>query len=353
MGIDMKKILIIFQLGIVIFVNSCSSSFVSSQNSKYPNSPNIDKWKKSTINIECATDSKSYNEQIKIMEDNFDKLKRGEINPESLTTYYGKDIRFQGTALYVEYQNKKFLVTARHVLHDTLNARRYIESELDWNARAKINLSNDELKRIINNSQKEIFSNIFRVQSLDEFISNKGSLTISENLMNLGAGGYDNSSYTFSEPEIDLAVISLKRETIFIKDLETNGYRAVTLDSIWNYPLKEGDDLFCIGYPVTTSPIIKLNQPQAIKNWSSSTISLPTFSFGKVAMNNKLLTFFLGDLSIYPGNSGGPAINNDNLVGIVSAQPLFKNQNIPFAYIIKIDFLKTLLDEQIKKDNKY
>ena len=171
--------------------------------------------------------------------------------------------------------------------------------------------------------------------------------------MNLRAGGYDNSSYTFSEPEIDLAVISLKRETDFVKDLETNGYQAVTIDSIWNYPLQEGDDLFCIGYPVTTSPIIKLNQPQAIKNWSSSTISLPTVSFGKIAMNNKLLTFFLGDLSIYPGNSGGPAINNDNLVGIVSAQPLFKNQNIPFAYIIKINFLKTLLDEQIKKDNKY
>jgi S1-C subfamily serine protease len=71
------------------------------------------------------------------------------------------------------------------------------------------------------------------------------------------------------------------------------------------------------------------------------------------------LPFFWVDMSIFPGNSGGPLIEKDRLVGVVSAQatvPIDDVPNvrtrIPFGRIIKSKFVHTLLEMQEKKDRR-
>jgi hypothetical protein len=70
------------------------------------------------------------------------------------------------------------------------------------------------------------------------------------------------------------------------------------------------------------------------------------------------LPFFWADMSIYPGNSGGPVIEGDKIVGIVSGQPTIPVEDseklrtrIPFGKIIKAKFIADLLSIQEQKDS--
>lgn len=353
------KILIFF---IIPFFIQCSSGLT--QNNSVKNNLslgieeeiNINKWKNATIHLESATDSKTFEEQQNINRDNLNHLQSGEISLEeySRRSYTGKDVRFRGSALFIEYDNKKYLVTARHVLHDTLGASRYLKLRREFYNKAQITLTNDDYKKLLIESEKEIFNIIFRVPKLDEIINEKGKIATQEFLMVLQAGGYDYAPYTFSKPELDLAVISLEadsRTKPFLIDLEKNGYKPIIIDSLSTKSIKEGDEIFCIGYPKTTSPLYRINLPKAMANWSSSLISLPTISFGNIAMLHQILPFYWGDISVYPGNSGGPVIKNDNLIGIVSEQAILDKQRIPFAKIIKIEYLLDIIKQQQIKDN--
>jgi hypothetical protein len=65
-------------------------------------------------------------------------------------------------------------------------------------------------------------------------------------------------------------------------------------------------------------------------------------------------------MSIFPGNSGGPIIWKDRLVGVVSAQAtvpidgvLSVSTRIPFGKIIKSQFARTLLGMQTEKDEQF
>ena len=73
-------------------------------------------------------------------------------------------------------------------------------------------------------------------------------------------------------------------------------------------------------------------------------------------MTNQHLNYFWVDMSIYPGNSGGPVIVDDKLVGIVSAQPTLNAEKsqlrfrVPFGKIIHAEHLFPLLELQELKD---
>ena len=71
------------------------------------------------------------------------------------------------------------------------------------------------------------------------------------------------------------------------------------------------------------------------------------------------LPFYWADMSIYPGNSGGPVVANDLLVGVVSAQATLPidevpdvRTRIPFGRIIKTSFVRALLEVQAHKDQR-
>ena len=86
-------------------------------------------------------------------------------------------------------------------------------------------------------------------------------------------------------------------------------------------------------------------------------------------MLHKNLEYFWADMSIFGGNSGAPVIEADKLVGIVSALAttalaasvaeddenfhVYGRTPLPFGKMIKAHYIKALLEEQIKKDQRY
>jgi len=185
-------------------------------------------------------------------------------------------------------------------------------------------------------------------------IINKDQLIGMNFLMNLDAGGSE--FYRFSEKDIDLAVISLNSpfHKLFAKTILDLGFEPISSEKIIDQPTSEGSDIYSIGFPSVTSVLLdrrKLIDRRILNsNWESWFASEPTFSFGKVAMLNRILNYFLCDMSVYPGNSGSPVIQDDKLVGIVSAQPLLENQRVLFAIVIKAEFIRSLLDNLYKRD---
>ena len=112
-----------------------------------------------------------------------------------------------------------------------------------------------------------------------------------------------------------------------------------------------------VGYPDGVSVLGRLTRTDAAAHWSSSHFSLPVVSYGRIAMLHDALSFFWADVSIYPGNSGGALVEDDRLVGIVSAQAVTPVHGvdgavvrIPFARVMRAELLRDLLDTQLQKD---
>lgn len=320
----------------------------------------LDKWKQAVIHLECATDSEHFYDRIKRMDEQRTLLDQGKIRIEEFAEEIvgrSRDIRSHGTALFLHHAERRYLLTARHVVWDERSAKRELEEEAQraqsWPTQMRTELADSATNR----AQSNIFNIIFRVPSLDEIVANKHNR---EFLMNLGAGASFTVPYTFSEPELDLALISLdQRDSKFADELQSLGFEPISSDAISEGPESEGQEAFTIGYPSSTALIGQVSQNKASAHWSSSYFSLPVSTFGRVSMLHNMLSFFWVDMSIYPGNSGGPLIADDRLVGIVSGQAILPidevpdvTTRIPFGKIIKAKFVSRLLAEQEQKDNR-
>lgn len=319
----------------------------------------IEIWKKSVIHIECATDSVSYQEKVATEELLRSQFESGVITEEeymiSLSQVHSKgskDIRYQGTAIFLEHNSRRYLLTARHVIEDTIGTKHRIEEMKKW-GRSSL--------------EDRAFNIIFRVPRLDE-VQKALDFNI---LAGLNSGIISMRPFSFSKPELDLAIISLDNHySEFADQLIEDGYLPILLEDInSDEVIHEGEEIYSIGFPGITSVLGERNISIAENNWSSASISLPVYSFGKVAMQHEKLDYFWGDITIYPGNSGGPVISNGKLIGIVSAQPLIPSEQIintnsgnvepllavtrvPFAKIIKAKYINELLEEQINKDKQ-
>lgn len=320
----------------------------------------MDKWKKAVIHIECATDSEHFYDRIKRIELMRKELDKGEISHEQFAekiTDKTRDLRYHGTAIFVAHEGRRYLITARHVLCDEFSAKREYQEEVSraqqWPEHMRPSLLESAKEHALNN----IFSIIFRVPSLDEIMQGNSEIHRSF-LMNLGAGTHDTVPYTFSAPELDLAIVSLdQRDKRFTDELVSKGHVPISLNDIAEVPSKEGAQVYTVGFPSSTSLLGQVSKHPSIAHWSSSYFSLPVFSFGRVSMLHEALPFYWVDMSIYPGNSGGPVIEEDQLVGIVSGQPTIPVENdkqlktrIPFGKIIKAKYIFELLSQQEQKD---
>jgi hypothetical protein len=310
----------------------------------------VEKFKKAIVHLECAADSKSYEEQNLKEKELNKKFNEGKLTKDELSKELMKlsrDFRVQGTAIFLQDDNKRYLVTARHVLYD---------------AKAGVGGVTGPGARSID----PIYYMVYRVPSLEDY-QKYGEKVGKIFMMNLETMS---ESYSFSSKEIDLAIISLDSPLVkkifhFDENLTYLGHVPITLADIADEPSGEASPVFIVGYPSSTSSISKIVSDP----WRSNTISLPTFSFGRVAMLNKLLPYFKCDISAYPGDSGGPVIENGKLVGIVSQQPLIHTDiiditngnysqtekaltRIPFSIATKAKYIKELLEVQKKKDMK-
>lgn len=302
----------------------------------------ITKWKDACIHIEGVTDT------VTIM-DRYDSL---------WFNLPHKNIRSHGTAIFFKHDEKRYLITARHVLFDKTKAFHEFRDELNQIAEETDTTLKQFLLSTTEYDPNRIFSLIFKVPTLDEAIK-KYSYDF---IMNPGVGPTWMHSYTFSKENEDLAILSLDtRYSEFANQLEENGYKPITLQDISFEPLQTGTEVFTVGFPSATSIIGKVNMLSSESNWKSPYFSLPFISWGKISTFHKQLPFYWVDLSAYPGNSGGPLIdsNNGKLIGIVSAQAKIKADSgsvkirIPYTKVVKLKVLKNLLDIQISKDKKF
>jgi hypothetical protein len=319
-----------------------------------------EEWKKAVIHLECATDSEHFYDRIKRIDELRKKLDKSEISQEEFgyeITGRSRDLRYHGTALFISHNERRYLLTARHVLYDEVSANREYKEELERTKAQSDGSKQYMLQYFHERALNNIFNIIFRVPSLDEVLQ-KGVEAHKEFLMNLGAGTSYTVPYTFSQPELDLALVSLdQRDSRFADELIGLGYKPIPSDFINDYPSSEGVEVFTVGFPSATALIGQVSQHPASAHWASSHFSLPVFSFGRVSMLHDELPFYWCDMSIFPGNSGGPVIENGKLVGVVSAQatlpidevPSVKTR-IPFGKIIKTYYVKELLEIQEQKD---
>lgn len=283
-----------------------------------------------------------------------------------------------GTAIFLEHNNRRYLLTARHVVFDE--------------RRANYNAKNDPKKAdpaIYNNT---IVNQIFRVLPLDEmeYFVKVNNETLNDDIINAtlnyipkslfirNIGPAELRPYTFNKG-LDLALISLDRDDVirphtdvssnFADELIKFGYKPISIDDISNEPTQEGAEVFTVGFPGAVARFERLEKLNDLDQVLSPYCSLPNFSFGNVSMLHQHLPYFWVDMSIYPGNSGGPIIENNKLVGIASEQAGIPelgdliiqsknigktevNHRIPFGKIIKSKYVFELLQIQEESDKK-
>jgi hypothetical protein len=320
----------------------------------------IDKWKRAVVHLECATDSMHFYDRIKRIDQLREKLDRSEISLEEFgqeLSGHSRDSRYHGTALFLVHAERRYLLTARHVVFDEVSSLREVKEEVERAASWPEHMRGSLIQSAKDHAAEKIFSIIFRVPSLDEILKSRAEGQ-REFLMNLGAGASSTVPYTFSPPENDLALISLnQRDSGFADQLLHLGYEPLDSKDIHDQPSGEGAEVFTVGFPSSTALIGQVSQPPASAHWSSSYYSLPVSAFGRVSMMHDQLPFFWVDMSIFPGNSGGPLIEGDNLVGVISAQATLPTEaapdlriRIPFGKIIKTKYVRDLLNMQEQKD---
>ncbi len=314
----------------------------------------LDKWKREVVHLEGATGSKVDLPPLVAASqaDNYDPAR-------------SRDIRRQGTAIFFEDQGQRYLLTARHVLHDAVAAAAELQTITTRYESDEEYRRITDLEYVTKQVGKRLYSVIFRLPSIDELL---GGLTdeayIEHVLQNVECG--PNPPYEFSGPGEDLAAIALDRQwnNAFTTGLIQNGFVPVRVSDIADGPLTEGDPVFAVGYPKAVSLMGCRELPGTAANWASDAISLPAFSFGRVSLLHDRLWFFWADLSIYPGNSGGPVVDatTGKLVGIVSAQAesevhlkggivtspageqVDPTAPIPFAQVTKSKYIRAVLD---------
>jgi hypothetical protein len=280
----MKKIF--FILCLFIYENSHSQILLSKDQLV------VNKWVHAVINIQCQTPKESpsishildefFNHQI-----NHDQFMRklDSVNALALS------LATAGTATYLLYKSHHYLLTAKHVLNDATrgkNAIFYI-----------IILVND----VNNPGETRIIDN------------NNNMITEKEPFL------IGNESYIFSSDDDDIAIVCLDVDPQgiqFWKTLDKRGYIPIKSDDIdTKCKIKPNQKIICIGYPQDISVVDVKNLPIGAFVWQSFQITTPILTHGVISDIIQDKNYFFGDTFVYHGNSGGPVVSNNKLVGIV------------------------------------
>lgn len=321
----------------------------------------LDRWKKAIVHLECAADELPWRDHERRIVEAHAALARGELSAQQFSEAMrvrGRELRYHGTALYVVHRGRRYLVTARHVLFDEVSAHRELALEQQRMASRAENASKEVPLALSQWLENRIFGIIFPVPSLNEVLLGSGKRGF---LMNLGSGSRSSLPYTFSTRELDLAVISLdQRHSEFADELEAVGHMPISSSDIADGPSHEGEEIFTIGFPRATALLGQVEMDPRRIAWASQDYSLPVSAFGRVSMLHEALSYFWADLSVFPGNSGGPVVSGDRLVGIVSSQaneaidssPDFRAR-IPFGKVVRSGYIFDLLAEQERKDRPW
>jgi hypothetical protein len=336
----MKRLTIFERLPVIyLVIFLCCEALTSNFASGAPQENILNKWKNAVINLECLVDYGIFTDwmkkdlqfeqkirralKVKQLQGiiTADKYNRALQDTYELYDVFVQDLRSRGTAVFMKQDERLYLITARHVLE------------------------HEETERV--------YQSIFFPHRIDTMLS--GSKIPIPRLQTWAVGPTKQQAYSF-HPKVDLAIISLNTNAtiLFGKALSdillSLGRSPISMQEVLDEPSSEVAEIFTVGFLDATS-IVGKKKPFPSPHWDTEAVSEPTFSFGRIAMFHPKLEYFWCDVSIYPGSSGGPVIENGKLVGIVSAQPSIPGTGrIPFAKVIKAKYIKDLLDAQVKKD---
>jgi hypothetical protein len=285
------------------FVVSCSLS----KQTTNKNIPSFDKWEKAVLNIESVSDRYNIHEILNYIKDRKNQNKKySEL--DSLNDYNelrSQIIKVSGTAIYLSEGDNRYLVTAKHVVYDKNYTIRHI-----YFTRENLQQRSFEFFEKLN-------SNIAVKTPFSLYIKGK------YNLLKIPEVNQDSLTrpFKFSNDDIDIAIISLQSKITFPlrKLLEEDGYEPISvnnIDTVDNHII--GEDLLAIGYPSFSA----LTKVEAQNKILDDDVVLPLTTFGKTALCHPFLYYFIADITVNPGNSGGPIIRNNKIVGIVSQQML-------------------------------
>jgi len=233
-----------------------------------------DQWKKAVVKIESV--QQRYNpEQV----DGFLKKKLDSIG-HVISQHETADIRgeisgirdtLRGTGVLIADGSKIYLVTAKHLIKATelSNGAETITDQLTIAADAS------------------------------------GKKTNEIPLLSLTTGLTRYKPFVLSSDKEDLVIISFqkndyKTNLVYMKQV---GVVAVPIQAIAQMNGSEvSGDVFTVGFPTISG-----SKKAQVSN-------------GKIVSANKQASNFKVDMAVYPGNSGGPVIKNDKLIGILSYQ---------------------------------
>lgn len=288
---------------LVIIIKMTSYSSAQAQNQKL----NEEKWIKAIINLD--TRQSGGTQLSNLWKDLVSKKIDSETYQIRSQEIHSNLNRFTGSALYFKYNGREYLLTARHVLEDT----------------------SDEIREY----GERVFNKFFLVDNYQDYLKNKGISDHSPRtmVMNINAGTPDMRPFAFSKTS-DIAIIGLNtRSTSNLrKTLKDRNYIPIDfadIDTTCN--IKPGNEIFSVGF---TSDLFLLGKKQistAEMNWESELVTVPILSKGTVdILINE--TQFAGNIFVYTGNSGGPIIFNNKLVGIVTGGTYTENIAAGFLY---------------------
>lgn len=297
----------------------------------------MEMWRKAVVHLEGATDIKTVSNRIRIS-DNY----KNEIHTR----------RFWGTAIFIEHNKKRFLITPRHVVHDTIRSSAFIKKlEERSTSPAGSPIRTAVMHTAHQQASNFIFNVIYKVPSLNEFME-KTPKGLPAFILGLGATPYESASYTFLEPQFDLAIISLDRENaLFAEKLLAQGYEPVSSKWIQDMPREVGVEVFTIGYPIMPALFDKLAVDHKEEIWKTGFISVPTFSFGTVSELMDQYPYFKSAMDLYSGNPGSPVVAHDRIVGIINKHNVISRQDSLSIHVLKAKYIRNLIDMQVEKDN--
>jgi|GEM_PF-5715327 len=338
----MTKILLLSFLVCTSFILSCTSS----KNIFDKKTIAFNSWQNAVINIESENDKYNINDILNYIKER-KKLNKDYTKDDSLKDY--NLLRYEvnkvsGTAIYVEDEDRRYLITAKHVVYDKNYTSRHL-----FFTQENLKIRSHEYFEKLNSSisVKTPFSLFF-----------KGKY----NSFKIPDVNQDSATrpFKFSNDDLDIAIISLQSKMTYqLRELlETDGYKPISIkniDTSDNYLV--GEDIFAIGYPAFSTLGKILLQDKSI----NEDVVLPLTTFGKTALYSPSLYYFIADVTVNPGNSGGPIIRNNKIIGIASQQMLVDlkmstsidlndiistlKSSSPLAKIVKSKYIIQILNE--------
>jgi S1-C subfamily serine protease len=240
-----------------------------------------DQWKKAIVKIESIQQRYNFAQVDVLLHQQVDTIKR--LSQHDMYSRQDDLINLKdtirGTGLLIADGTKIYLITAKHLVKATEKLGTGLETVND-------------------------------LITIKSNINGKKSNDVS--LMNLANNDVHIRPFVFSDDQNDLGIISFQKSNYkaIVAYMKQMGCVPVPVQAIDNLvAVNPGEDVLTVGFPALPG-----------KEANSQVVTT-----GKIIAANKAGADITLDLKVYPGNSGGPIIKGNKLIGILSYQSGIKN----------------------------